>query len=136
MRAAGQARGGRQRRWEEKFRKKNKRQESAWLSGNPELRGSLASASKALRTENSSAASFLRGRRRGHHTPRYQAGSACLPRPPPGVRAKPRARPPAPRRSRPRLPSLGVRVPPALYPFSLPGHQRPHHNLTCSTVPP
>lgn len=35
MRAAGQARGGRQRRWEEKFRKKNKRQESAWLSGEP-----------------------------------------------------------------------------------------------------
>lgn len=37
MRATGQARGGRQQRWEEKFRKKNKSQESAWLCG-----GSLA----------------------------------------------------------------------------------------------
>lgn len=37
------------------------------------------------------AASFLRGSSRGHHTPPYQAGSSCLPRPPPGVRANPAA---------------------------------------------
>jgi hypothetical protein len=42
-----------------------------------------------------SAASFLRGSRRGHHPPRYPAGRACPPRPPPGVRAKPAALPPA-----------------------------------------
>lgn len=33
VRATSQARGGRRQRWEEKFRKKNKSQESAWLWG-------------------------------------------------------------------------------------------------------
>lgn len=64
------------------------------------------------------ATSFLKGSRRRHHTPRYQAGSSCLLCPPPGVRANPAAQssqPPA--RSRPAGGTLR-RPPPGRRPIS------------------
>lgn len=76
-----------------KTKTKTSDQKSAWWRGNLEFQnrtnglGSGGSAHSKLL----GAASFLRGSRRGHHTPRYQAGSSGLPSPPPGVRANPAA---------------------------------------------
>lgn len=76
-----------------KTKTKTSDQKSAWWRGNLEFQnrtnglGSGGSAHSKLL----GAASFLRGSRRGHHTPPYQAGSSGLPSPPPGVRANPAA---------------------------------------------
>ena len=80
------------------------------------------------------AASFLRGSRRGHHTPRYQAGSSCLPRtPPPGVRANPAVRSapasalrtPCPRHPAETPAGERTRLPTFLQPLSPPRHPLP-----------
>lgn len=88
------------------------------------------------------AASFLRGSRRGHHTPPYQAGSSGLPCPPPGVRANPAVRSaqaPARRTPSPRYPAEtpageGTRSPTFVQPLSPTRHPRPEC-FTCFIFP-
>lgn len=83
--------------WKKFSKRKTSDQKSAWRRGKPQAQNRTnRSRSGGARRQLLGAASFLRGSGRRHHTPPYPAGSASLPRPPPGVRATPSAHRPAP----------------------------------------